>query len=192
MEWIKRTFGNNDPEYILLIFLLFGFIGGTAGSYIMARQMQEVTPLVHFTILLEAVGTIATLLFIWATVIGSRKERLIIIEQARADRQEERRERKKERLRQQLQFYAPLVGRIRREDYKIDWKNALIDEIMEQNEVNTNYELYAENDLTKLLREYFGGQVRFADDYSEFGNEFESIVLSDFEKLREDYLSLMK
>ena len=172
MEWIKSKFGNKEPVFVLLILLLFGLIGGTIGSFYIARQMQDITPSIYFLILLEAVGTLTTLLFIWTTVKEGRIER------------------KKERLRQQLQFYSPLVGRIHREDYQINWKNTLIDEIMAQNQVNTNYELFAENELANLLREFFKGKVRTADEYTEFGDSFKSIVLLDFEKLRAEYLSI--
>lgn len=196
MALLRRILGNKDPQFFLLVIILFGLIAGTWGSYRRALELNQITPHIFFTLLLEAVGTVSALLLIWTAVIQGRKDRLQALEQARADRQLQREEsvieRRKERLREQLTFYTPLVGRVLRQDFKVDWKNQIIQDIITELNIITGYELYAENPLKQLFREYFDGKVKTADEFSEFGKKMRRILLEDFDILREEYLSLME
>jgi hypothetical protein len=102
MASLRRILGKRDPEYFLLIILLFGAIGATIGSYFRAIELKQLAPQIFFTLILEAIGTSAALLLIWTAVIQGRKDRLQALEQARADRRLEREENTKERRKERL------------------------------------------------------------------------------------------
>jgi hypothetical protein len=194
------TTPNNEPvhrfswQFILLFILLVASVGITAGSYIYILSSNELTYSLHFLVFLEAVSTASALLLIWTTINEGRIDRQAMLNEARADRalqqDESAKERRKERLREQLKFYSPIVGRVRRKDYETENKPGLISEILDSH--NGTYELYTEPKTKRLLREYYSGEIKTFDEFSKYGEDLRTVVLVEFSLLREEYLSLVK
>jgi len=188
------TAHRSDWQYVLLLILLFGFIGAIGASYLKAIQFQGLTPQLHFMILLQGISTITTLLFIWATVHEGRNTRQDFLLESRRGREAQRdeyaKERVKERLREQLEFYSPLAGLVRNENYDLSFSDYDIDGDIEN--ANLDYELHAEPGTKKKLREYYIDPPIERDARSKFLSEFRTIVLEEFADLRDAYLSLMR
>ena len=191
----KESVRRWDWQFILLVILLVASIGVTAGSYIYVLRSNELTNSLHFLVFLEAVSTASALLLIWTTVNEGRVDRESLRNEARADRALQRdeyaKERRKERLREQLKFYSPIVGRVRRKDYERSPYLVLFREILGP-PVNGTYELYTEPRTKRLLRRYYLEEIEGSDELLKYGEEFKTIVLEEFSELREEYLSLVK
>ena len=81
---------HRSPFYwqkFLLGISLFFLIGLSVASYGTAVYLRELTPQLHFLVILEGVGTVTTLLFIWSTVNQVRTDRQVTRHEARIERE---------------------------------------------------------------------------------------------------------
>ena len=101
---------------------------------------------------------------------------------------------KLDKLKDQLQFYSPLVSRVERADFKKDrtgYPKGIITEIIRQENVEKTYKIMAESELKELLDQIIGGNLKGWNTWKDIHVAFERIVLADFKKLQEKYDSLL-
>ena len=99
------------------------------------------------------------------------------------------------RLKDQLRFYSPLVNRFERPDYRMkrlsDPKGIVMD-IIEQENVEKDYKIMAEQQFMILLRQILSGNLTGWNSWLDIHDEFLRLVSADFMKLQIKYNSILK
>ena len=99
------------------------------------------------------------------------------------------------RLKDQLRFYSPLVNRFERPDYRMkrlsDPKGIVMD-IIEQENVEKDYKIMAEQQFMILLRQILSGNLTGWNSWLDIHDEFLRLVSADFMKLQKKYNSILK
>ena len=99
------------------------------------------------------------------------------------------------RLKDQLKFYSPLVNRFERPDYRMkrlsDPKGIVMD-IIEQENVEKDYKIMAEQQFMTLLRQILSGNLTGWNSWLDIHDEFLRLVSADFMKLQEKYNTFLK
>jgi hypothetical protein len=100
-----------------------------------------------------------------------------------------------DRLKDQLKFYSKLVNRFERPDYRmrrLSDPKGIVMESIEQENVEKDYKLMAEQDLMTLLRQILSGNLVGWNTWLEIHDEFSRLVSIDFKKLQEKYDTILK
>lgn len=96
-----------------------------------------------------AEGTILLAFFTWRLATVTK-------EQSKEDREQRQREWTKSQIKEKLNFYLPLMGEIRQlGDMKIPYPALWLIDILEKYDVQSKFELYADEYLRKNLLEYY-------------------------------------
>ncbi|HEX9915977.1 MAG TPA: hypothetical protein VGB32_13765 [Candidatus Bathyarchaeia archaeon] len=94
------------------------------------------------------------------------------------------------RIKEQLDFYAPLVARCHRFDYDSSNPRDWLNEITVQYHVLEKYELYADERTQDALRLYFSEINRDSESWISIRDKIKQVILDDFDSLKTDYQNL--
>lgn len=189
----KKT---NDLRWVIYLFsiwtifsLLIIVRSIIIGRYTLTEYLVEYGD--SFSALLTAI----TILLLFLQMSQSDKDRQQTLEELEKDRkltiQVQQKEMKLARIKEQLEFYSPLVGRCLRFDYDSTPPTEWLNEVTQQCNTLALYQLYAEPETKEILRQYFSGEHRGSDKWYEFRESIRQAILRDYNMLTMEYNKLL-